>query len=145
MIWSKKKKLIKALWDERLNLDIHCDVYKYHTNHDAYELPSYTVVLNKEPIWDFPGKFISYTKNRIERLPAIQYWMDKDCFAGFVLDAYIDQPKDKLFEPLPSDSWELGDILRAADRRLGKKRLLEWGETLHEENPARKVLVERFS
>jgi len=46
-------------------------------------------------------------------------------------------------EPL-DDPWELAAILRAADRRLGRDRLLGWARTLDPEHPALVVIRTRF-
>lgn len=141
--WSKFKKRVEALWADDLDMVIHCTAYRHSTNHDSYEIPRFWVVLNGNTIWDFPGPFIEDTNTG--RLPDIRYWLDNQSFASFVLREYLDLPRDKLFEPIHQyDQWELGDILRAADRRIGKNRLLEWAKTLDEENPARKVIEARF-
>lgn len=42
------------------------------------------------------------------------------------------------------DPWELGAILRAADRRLGRNTLLTWAAGLDSEHPALKVIDARF-
>jgi hypothetical protein len=148
--WSKFKKRIESFWAENLDMVVHCTAYTYHTNHSSYEIPRYWIVLNGEMIWDFPGVFVrgyggGYGRGKsTDRLPSIQYWLSTEAFASQVMEQYMDCPVANLFDTLKYDEWELGDILRAADRRIGKKRLLEWGKTLHEENPARKVLAARF-
>jgi hypothetical protein len=47
-------------------------------------------------------------------------------------------------EGFEMDEWELTDILRAADRRLGRQTLLAWARTLDLDHPAEKVLAARF-
>ncbi len=142
--WSKRKKLIESFFVEGLGVDMQCTSYMYRTNHGHYNLPYYNVRLNREIIWEFPGQFIDGTLKQNERLPAIQYWLDNQCFASFTLDDYVNRPQSELFEQLDNDKWELGDILRAADRRIGKARLMEWSKTLDPANPALKVLAARF-
>lgn len=153
--WSKRKKRITALWDERLmkSLNIHANAYTHHNNHSSYELPRFWVLIDKDIIWDFPGQFLqpwppgsgSPPTAASLRLPQIAYFNSREAFASIILDDYVNRPVAELFEPLENDQWELGDILRAADRRLGKKRLLEWAKTLHADNPAHKVLALRFA
>jgi hypothetical protein len=142
--WSKRKKLIESFFVEGLGVDMQCTSYRYQTNHSSYELPYYNVRLNREIIWEFPGKFITGSKNQDTRLPAIRYWLDNQCFASFTLDDYVSRPREELFDDLTNDQWELGDILRASDRRIGKAKLLEWAKTLPPENPALLVLAARF-
>jgi len=142
--WSKRKKLIESFFVEGLGVDMQCTSYRYKTNHSSYELPYYNVRLNREIIWEFPGKFIDGVLKQDTRLPAIQYWLDNNCFASFVIDAYVNLSREELFDPINKDQWELGDILRAADRRIGKAKLIEWSKTLAPENPALKVLAARF-
>lgn len=139
--WSKFKKNIEAFWLDELDMVIHCTAYR-HFGHSKYELPRYWIVLNGEMIWDFPGPFINGTN--AGRLPDIPYWLHNQCFASYVMDEYVSLPRENLFDKIHNDDWELGDILRAADRRIGKNKLLEWGKSLHTDNPARKVLAARF-
>jgi len=55
---------------------------------------------------------------------------------------YIERPKEALLEPFESDRWGLAEILRAADRRVGKRRLME----MNPENPgAKKIIALRLS
>jgi hypothetical protein len=55
---------------------------------------------------------------------------------------YINCPKEALLEPFENDRWGLTDILRAADRRIGKRRLLE----MNPENPwAKKIISFRLN
>jgi hypothetical protein len=42
------------------------------------------------------------------------------------------------------DSWELTDVLRAADRRLGRATVTAWADTLDARHPARPVVEARF-
>lgn len=80
------------------------------------------------------------------------------------LQFYLDTPRDKLMEPLiqvrliggryggtpieretDMNQWDIADLLRAADRRVGYLRLTWWAMfELDGGNPARKVLGARF-
>lgn len=141
--WSKRKKLIQSFWLDELKMEIHCTAYRHTSNHDKYEIPRYWIVLNGEMIWDFPGPFIEGTITGV-RLPAIQYWLHNLSFASVILDEYVDRPRENLFDVFQNDEWELGDVLRAADRRIGKNKLLAWAKSLHSDNPALLVLTARF-
>ena len=146
MRWTARKKRTEALWVDGLKMVIHANAYRHSTSHSWYDLERWYVVLNGEIIWDFPAPFVVWTvKGETQtRLPSLPYYGGSDCNQAQVMDAYSDRPLVDIFEPIEKDHWELGDILRAADRRLGKARLLAWGKDLAPENPARKVLEARF-
>ena len=136
--WSRFKKEIESLFAENLDLVLHCTYYQ------SGHIPRHHFVLNKEVIWDYPGVFMDENPG----IPLYQaYWRGYhtgQTTPADLLRAWLDLPRDQLMEPMPEDPCGLSDILRAADRRLGKERLLEWGKTLHEYHPARKVLEARF-
>jgi hypothetical protein len=62
-----------------------------------------------------------------------------------LLREYIDTPKELIFEKhFTADNWGLTDILKAADRRLGRGKLRTWRDRM-EDSPALKVLHKRLS
>jgi hypothetical protein len=61
-----------------------------------------------------------------------------------LLREYLDRERDRLFEPFEADCWECVDMLRAADRRIGRERLEAWSNGLDEAHPAWAVLSRRF-
>ena len=63
---------------------------------------------------------------------------------SFLMETWIDRPRNQLMAPVEEDRWELTDILRAADRRLGHAALMCWAATLDGEHPALHVLRVRF-
>lgn len=149
-VWSKLKKRVEALWEPPLKLAIHCTVYVETTSNEVYESPRHWIALNKEIIWDFPSMFLKWNHpdvpKPLEYLEATYNGWYRASDISVLLHEYIDAPRDGLLSNMfAEDHWGLTDILRAADRRLGRVRLMEWGEALPPDSPARKILVARFS
>ena len=42
-----------------------------------------------------------------------------------IIEAYIECPENELMQPFTDDKWGITDILRACDRRIGKRRLIQ--------------------
>ena len=146
--WSKLKSRVESLWVPALPLSIHANVFVQHTTHWNLDEPRHWITLGKEIIWDFPGPFMRAEPPRGRR---IVYWEDAYGWGGgngqssvvaTLLHQYLERDRGRLFEPFENDHWELGDILRGADRRIGHKKLVEWSERLGQGSPAR-IVVER--
>ena len=130
--WSKLRSSVEALWVPTLPMHIHANVWVKHTMHWDLDEPRHWIVLDKTIIWDFPGPFMRPNPPRGRQ---IVYWEDayrwgggvgKSSVVATLLHHYLERDRGHLFEPFEGDHWELGDILRAADRRLGRGRLLAW-------------------
>jgi hypothetical protein len=155
--FSKLKKTIESLFDDKLKMEFCCNSYPIrgqwgHKN----SIPRYYVKLGKEIIWDFPKDF------DMEELP-FYYWAYNNHINELVHD-YIDAPIDKLLkkkfkydkntfimqhldlnqqDKLEID-YRLTEIFKAADRRIGKEKLLIWAKKV--ENPkVDKILGIRFN
>ena len=119
--WSKLKKKIEEMFAEGLDLQVHCNVYTVKTKHDTLQSPRTWLQCEKTILFDFPGMFLSW-KNSEER-SAVQYMEEDASTLGKLIDEYLATPKteilDKEFE---SDRWGFTDLLKVADRRLGKQR-----------------------
>ncbi|MBQ3860116.1 MAG: hypothetical protein II779_06290, partial [Clostridia bacterium] len=87
-------------------------------------------------LFDYPKQFLgtdspSYSVRERERkyIPlkeAYPYSSDISTLSDIIRE-FIDTPKDALLpKAFEKDKWGLTDILKAADRRLGKKRLIEY-------------------
>ena len=157
--WSKLKSKVEALWAPELLLAIHCNVFRKVTKHFTFDEPRHWIVLNGKVIWDFPGPFlkpdvlVGHTpKPKPEpRGEWLDYWESGYGWNGvepstpsFLMETWIDRPRDRLMAPVEEDRWELTDILRAADRRLGRAALLRWAATLDGEHPALCVYAHRY-
>lgn len=151
------KSRVEALFAPDLQLAIHCNVFTKIDNGFTFDEPRHWVVLGRgragKIIWDFPGPFLRPGPDKPPRSPRgrpLTYWEDGYGWAGrkpsepsVLMRDYLDRPRQQLMEPF-DDPWELAAILRAADRRLGKTCLLDWGGQLDADHPARHVLVARF-
>jgi hypothetical protein len=147
--WSKLKKRVESLWLPALKLAIHCTVYVETTSHGVYESPRHWIAFNKEIIWDFPSMFLKWkhpnVQKPLEYLDETYHGWYRASDVSVLLHEYVDVPRDGLLQySFTDDYWGLTDILRAADRRLGRERLVSWGESLPPDSPGRKLLAARF-
>ena len=137
--WSGLKKTCESFFAKGLKLQIYAT--SYNRQGDMPD-PRWWFTLDKEMIWNFPKDFFAWQNPGLE--PAAPY-SNGDYSIADTIRMYIEMPKqDLLTMKHPEDHWSLTDILRAADRRIGRARLLEWAETLPEKSPARLVVAARF-
>lgn len=134
MRWSRLRSLVEDLFVPGLRLQLHCTGIREAARRDPQTGVSrgvFQVRLGREIIWDFPGQFHD----------------DGDGCSAAELTAllrdYLDTPKAGLMTTeFAGDRHGLGDLLRVADRRIGRRRLRERFE--EDERPfIRRVLVER--
>ena len=92
-------------------------------------MPRYFITLAGEIIFDYPKDF-ALKDGRIKSLAqggtlAKFYPYDSGISGiGEFIREYIDTPKDELFKKhFDADEWGLANILKAADKRIGKRRL----------------------
>ena len=156
--WSKLGRDIRSLFAPKLPLQIHCVAYALNSKEamGSTRLPRYWITLGKEIIFDFPKQFMETVIHEPSEW-MINHYGDE---AGMLkheypysqsrgvsdisnfIRKYIETPKEKLMEPFENDYWGLADILRAADRRIGKRRLME----MNTDNPgARKIISLRLN
>lgn len=140
--WTKLKREVEKLFDPTLGVELRCAVYT-HPGKSAVKMPRHYITLDGEIIWDFPAPFVGSQHLQYYFDP---YWTgaDNNSWISDLLRAYVDRPRDQLLEPFEDDHWGLTDILRAADRRVGKRNLIKWALTADGEHPARAVLRKRF-
>jgi hypothetical protein len=145
--WSKLKSRVEALWPEALPLSIHCTSYDLGA-HSGTSLRTHAsrhwIVLSKKIVWDFPGPFLRDDRSRGGPVKdASIHHPNGGTIVGELLRQYLDRPKDALFETFDDDQWELTDVLRAADRRIGKDALRRWSTVLDDQHPAHPILSAR--
>jgi hypothetical protein len=145
--WSKLGREIRKLFDPSIILQIHCVAYRMDSQRGSTNLPRYWFTLDKEVIWDYPKQFLDApistdTDTRLEQVYP---------YGGFVWDLsdllreYIDTPKDTVFNKVfEKDLWGFTDILKASDRRIGKRRLPELRKKL-KNTAAQKIIDKRLS
>ena len=124
-------------------------------------LPRYWIVLNKEIIFDYPKDFLSNLiprgGSRELRPTGTSTWLlnsdlpVKDLYPYYtevqdiscVIREYIDTPVNELFYKIfENDKWGLTDILKAADKRLGKNKLIQIKQETSSSNVL-KVIIAR--
>lgn len=121
--WSRLQKQIYNLLDKKISMQIHCIGMNNDPDGNSFRgLGLYKVSVGKEIIWNFPKDFITYD---------YKYPDGGDCFSYSVTDInllvrkYIDTPKDALlWKQYENDWFKLTDLLKAADRRFGREKLL---------------------
>lgn len=140
--WSKLQKQLYQIIDPAIGFQIQCRVYAMDSLCGSTGIPRYWITLGKEIIWDYPKHFVS--KGFLDRhLPyKWPYATDVSGISDLIRN-YIDTPREQLLiKTFQEDVWELVDILRAADRRLGNR---QWDllEQRTQTEAARKILARR--
>jgi len=119
--WSKLQSALYKIISPAVDFQIHCVAYPMRSkNGYANEsVPRYWITIGKEIVWDFPK---CCPKEQLDEM-YYPYCGDMSFISQTIRD-YIDCPKDKLMTFDAEDShWGLIPILRACDRRIGKRQL----------------------
>ena len=159
--WSKLQKQLYLLIDPSIDFQIHCNAYRMKSQRGTTSLPRYCIVLNKEIIFDYPKDFLSNLipreGSRELRTTGTSTWLlnsdltVKDLYPYYtevqniscVIREYIDTPVNELFDKIfENDKWGLTDILKAADKRLGKNKLIQIKQETKSKNVL-KVIIAR--
>ena len=132
--FSKLKKQIESLFDPELKMRFCCSAFPMRTHGRAYNsIPRFYLKMGKEILWDYPKDFA------VKDIP-YGYWAAGNGISELVRD-YIDTPVSELLDKeFAGEKWEysaseeidykLTDLFKAADRRIGKKKLTEWSPKL---------------
>jgi hypothetical protein len=133
--WSKLQREIRQLFSPDIKIRLHCAAYRMKSQRGSTDLPRYWITLNKETIWDYPRDFKNQSFYDHRSAPddvytdkcllqdIYPYGSEVTVISG-LLREYIDTPKEGLLtKSFEKDRWGLSDILRAADRRIGKRWL----------------------
>ena len=91
-------------------------------------MPRYFITLAGEIIFDYPKDFVLKSgdvKSLAQgALTKIYPYGNDISDIGELIREYIDAPKEELFaKHFGADEWGLANILKAADKRIGKRRL----------------------
>jgi hypothetical protein len=135
-IWSKLQRDIYALFSPDINIQLHTVAYPMRSQRGHSNLPRYWITLDKEIIWDYPKDFKDmpfgttddYLENRSWCHGSLKdiypYGWEEPTISDCIRE-YINTPKEELLtKSFEYDRWGLTDLLKAADRRFGKRKLL---------------------
>lgn len=126
--WSKLQARLYNLMEPAVNFQIHCALYEMKSlGHYGSRLSRYFITVDKEIVFDYP-KDMELDKKYI------YLWNSDVNKISNLIEEYIQRPKEELFEDFPNDKWGIVDILRACDRRVGKKRFQILAERTRNEN-----------
>jgi len=144
--WSKLQREIYKITTDNINIQIHCTVYPMDSQYGSTDLPRYWITLDKEVIFDYPKQFVT-SDGCVRNLSGFSIGYPYNaCISDIsnLIREYIDTPKDEILTKIfNNDYWGLINILRAADRRIGIRRL----KTLKKKTrniAARKVIKARI-
>lgn len=126
--WSKLQRELYKLIDDNIGFQIHCISYPMNSRYGNTNLPRYYITIGKEIIWDYPKDFVlkdGSVGNYNGESTGYPYNNDISEISEIIRE-YIDTPKEELFaKQFEDDKWGLTNILKSADRRIGKRRLVE--------------------
>lgn len=126
--WSKLARELYKIIDPTINFQIHCTAYPMKSRRGSSDLPRYFITLDSEIIFDYPKNFATPSGDIKNLRPApiaqnYPYNNDISAISELIRD-YINTPKDEiLHKHFEYDFWGLANILRAADVRIGVRRL----------------------
>ena len=126
--WSKLQKRLYELVDESIDFKLHCTVYRMQSRRGSTDLPRYFITLAGEIIFDYPKDFVLKSggvKSLAQgALTKIYPYGNDISDIGELIREYIDTPKEELLKKhFDADELGLANILKAADKRIGKRRL----------------------
>ncbi len=134
MRWSKLQREIYKIITEDINFQIHCSTYRMDSRYGSTDLPRYWITLDKEIIFDYPKQFVTNdgTVKNLSGFEAIYPYKTDISDISDLIREYIDTPKEQLLsKTFTNDYWGLINILRAADRRIGIRRLEDLKKKTH--------------
>lgn len=128
-MWHKRwSKLQKHLYDRRApelekHFQIHCEVYRMKSNYGSTDLPRYWISLDGKILWDYPKQFAESgqwihtadSKNTKIVYPYETYKVSD------IMQMYLESAISNVDEI--KDDFGLVQILKAADRRIGKRTM----------------------
>ena len=136
--WSRLQKRIYDLMDPKANLQIHMSLYEMNSNDGWHgnKLPRFFITVGKEIVVDYPKDYDTGMEGYSTTYP----WLTDIQDISNLLDEYTKTPKERLLQDSPSDLWGIMRLLSAADRRIGKRRLMELYEA--SDSQAVKLIIE---
>jgi hypothetical protein len=135
--FSKLKKQIDSLFEPSLKMEMCCYAYPIGGKHTwaNRDIQRFCVKLDREIIWDYPKDFEAF---KLEN----SIYTDINSGISALIREYIDTPVDELLhKEFKSEhkeyfsylsrrksvvDYQLTDLFKAADRRLGREKLMNW-------------------
>src|ERR1035437_4140105 len=139
--FSKFKKQIDNLFVSELEMEFCCYSYPMRSQRGSASIPRFCIKLGKEIIWDCPKDFKIKGED-------IYSWSSYNNICNLIRN-YIDTPiGELLYFKFKLDGWNpnypfekigenddidyhLTEIFKAADRRLGKTKLIDWSKKIN--------------
>lgn len=144
--WSKLQRELYKLLDDTINFQIHCVAYPMRSQYGSTNLPRYFITLDKEIIWDYPKDFVlknGTVGNYSGDSNGYPYSTDVSYISDLIRE-YIDTPKEEIYSKhFENDKWGLINIIKSADRRIGKRRLVELSKKIKNQE-AKKIIEKRL-
>jgi hypothetical protein len=139
--WSKLQRDLYRLIEPRLDFQLHCRVVRMQSQRGRTNLPRYWITVGGEVVWDYPGRFVHRPTRFAGGPTGYPHTTDISAISMLIRD-YINTPLPTLLRhAFEQDCWGLVNLLRAADRRLGRGRLLALKRKTH--NRAARLIIER--
>lgn len=127
--WSLLQKKLYTIIDDRIDFQIHISKYRMKSRYGSTDMPRYWITLGNEIIFDYPRQFTdsdsdgNFIKNLNGKKRLYPYDTDISDISDLIRE-YIDTPKESVFSKhFENDFWGLSNILKASDKRTGKRRL----------------------
>lgn len=144
--WSKLQKELYLIMTDQIDIQVHCAVYRMDSEYGRTNLPRYWITLDQEIIWDYPKQFVTHdggVRNLTGFVAGYPYNTDISNISKLIRE-YIETPKNELMSKVfEHDHWGLINMLRCADRRIGKRRFEKLRKKIHNK-AALKILQARM-
>ena len=167
--FSKLKKQLEQLFTPELNLQIQCFAYPIKSQYGSSSIPRFFMKIHNNIVWDFPKDFpikyinYHYWKSDTTISDLIRNYIDapidgllEKTFANEQINlehCFPDEVEFLKTKPMKWDAEEdpnhtiikydfnlgLTDIFKAADRRLGKEKLVQWAK--EKNNPLIQIII----
>ena len=150
--FTKLSKEIEKLFVPELKMSMKCLSYPMKSQRGSTSVPRFFIKLDKEIIWDFPKDFpvdgeYPYWANQIGISKLIREYIDAP-INGLLNKKFEIEHVSVIKQYLYSnhqDNYDfnlnLTDLFKVADRRIGKKKLLDWAGTIS--NPKVNLILEK--
>lgn len=121
--WSKLQRDLYNVIAPEIDLQIHCAVYRMDSQCGRTSLPRCWITLGRQIVWDYPKQFVDRPTGENTPISYYPYSTDMSAISDLIREYIMTPSKDILSKHFKNDHWGLVNILRAADRRVGERRL----------------------